>query len=88
MLYLFITFGMLVFSSLGGAEVETNGLHLQSRHSITCTSPVHFSLGVLDLESHKLFAWAGLELRYSCSQNPQINFFDIFVFYINKIYFV
>jgi hypothetical protein len=51
---------------------ELRSSHLHSRPSTTwATPPVHFALVILEIGSHELFAWAGLEPRSSQSQPPK-----------------
>jgi hypothetical protein len=64
----------VTFFFFHGLGFELRTLWLQSRYSTTwTTSPVHFSLVVLEMGSHKLFAWTGLQpLPSSASQVSRI----------------
>jgi hypothetical protein len=56
-----------------GLTFEFRVLSLQSRHSISWATPsVHFTLVILEMGSHKLFAQVGLELQSFWSQPPTI----------------
>jgi hypothetical protein len=51
---------------------ELRASYLQSRYSTAwSTPPVHFAQGILEMESHELFAQAGLKPQSSKSQPPK-----------------
>jgi hypothetical protein len=53
-------------------EFELRALCLLGRCSTARAAlPFHFGLVILEMRSHKLFAWAGLKPRSSQSQPPQ-----------------
>jgi hypothetical protein len=55
-----------------GVEFELRASHLQSKHSTSwVTPPVYFGLVILEMGSHELFPWAGLESRSSQFQSPK-----------------
>jgi hypothetical protein len=57
---------------LAGLGFELRASYLQSRYStVWATLLVHFALVILEMDSHKLFALAGLKLRSSWSQSPK-----------------
>jgi hypothetical protein len=57
---------------LVGLGFEIRVLSVQSRCSIAwAIHPVHFALAILEMESHKLFAQAGLELWFFWYQPPK-----------------
>jgi hypothetical protein len=50
---------------------ELRALYLQNRHHTSgTTTPVHFALVILEMESQELFVQVGLELRSSQFQSP------------------
>jgi hypothetical protein len=72
-----VTFGFLYIHThthffFDGPGFEFRALCLQSRYSTNWpTPPVYFALVILEMECHKLFAWAGLEPESSQSQSPK-----------------
>jgi hypothetical protein len=71
-----------------GLGFELKPLHLQTRCSTTWTTPpVHFALVILEMGTRELFAQAGLELWFSQSQPPKVEFWheppsDQLIFFI------
>jgi hypothetical protein len=62
----------IFFLGVVGLGFEFRASHLQSRdYSPWDTPPAYFALVILEMGSHDLFAWAGLEQQSSLSQSPK-----------------